>query len=401
MAQINTTGHWTSSRDIYKGILLQFKLEMSKITIRTKEEVLSDIRTLAKKDRKYLNHKKLRKIGYGNLFYAAVKHFGTWNEAILASGVKPLYKKWSKDKVIEEIKGIYENTGKVPNNGELKRNGNLSLINAAYIYWGCWTNAIKAAGFKPYRNDYWTKEDLILELKKAVSEIGHAPSKRELNRFGRFDLVSSGSKIFGGYSNYLIAAGFEPVLIPNIWTKDRIKEEIIKLSQKIRRTPTERDMVSFGLGTVKMAAIRQFKSWNAAVKSAGLLPNENCVKDKIWKEWELFVLSVCNYLHPNSKKHIMFPNKCIPDVYEPNAKLVIEVKINASDSTIHKDIANYDSYCEKIEIWHLTGKPIKVRSTKVKFVGPNEIRDLIFNNKTFLNKFDEIKNKLEVNQCEA
>jgi hypothetical protein len=242
---------------------------------------------------------------------------------------------------------------------------------------------------------------LILELKKAVSEIGHVPSKRELNRFGRYDLVSSGSKIFGGYNNYLIAAGFEPILIPNIWTKDRIKEEIIKLSQKIKRTPTERDMISFGLGTVKMAAIRQFKSWNAAIKSASLVPNENCVKDKIWKEWELFVLSVCKYLYPNSKKHIMFPNKSIPDVYEPNAKLVVEVKINASDTTIHKDINNYNPYCEKIEIWYLTGTPVKVRSTKVKFVGPNEIRNLVFNNKTFLNKFDGIKSKLEVNRCET
>lgn len=41
-----TTGHWTSSRDIYKGILLQFKLEMSQITIRTKEEVINLIQEM-------------------------------------------------------------------------------------------------------------------------------------------------------------------------------------------------------------------------------------------------------------------------------------------------------------------------------------------------------------------
>lgn len=376
-------------------------MNQNKLKIRTKEEVVSDIRTLAKKNRKYLNHKRLRKIGYGALVYASVKHFGTWNKAILASGEEPLYKKWNKERITEEIKRIHEKSGRVPNNGELRKNGNKSLTNAAYLYWGSWANAVKAAGFKPYRNDYWAREDLILELKKVVNDICHVPSKRELNKLGRNDLVSSGSKVFKSYNNFLISAGFEPVLIPNIWTKERIREEIIEISKKIKRTPTERDMNAFGLGTVKMAATRQFKSWNKAIEYSGLIPNESCVKDKIWKEWELFVLEMCSSIYPASKKHFIFPNKSIPDLYEPNSKLVIEIKTNASDSSIHKDIVNYDPYCDKIELWYLTGKPIKVSSKKVNFVGPQEIENMLKNNKLLLGRFYRIKNQVEVNQCET
>lgn len=378
-----------------------YKMSQRRLKIRTREEVVCDIRALAKKNRKYLNHKNLRKIGYGNLVYAANKYFGTWNNAILASGEQPLYRKWTKKEVINEIKRIYQKTGKVPNNGELRRNGEYALINAAYLYWESWVNAIKASGFKPHRNDFWTRESLIEELRKIVNEIGHVPSKRELHRLGRFDLVSSGSKTFGGYNNFLISAGFEPVLVPNIWTKERIKEEVINISKKIKRTPTERDMVSLGLRTVIMASVRQFKGWNNAIKYAGLIPNENCVKDKIWKEWELLVLDICQVLYPYCKKYVRFPNKSIPDAYESKSRLVIEVKINASDTTIHKDVANYDPYCNKIEIWHLTGKPIVINSKKVRFIGPDSIERSLINDKNLLERFYDLKNRMEANKCET
>ena len=378
-----------------------YKMSQRRLKIRTKEEVISDISILAKKNRTYLNHKNLKRIGYGSLVYAATKHFGTWNNAILASGEQPLYQKWNKKKIVEEIKRLHKESEKVPNNGELRENGNRGLTLAAYSYFGSWANAINAAGLKPYRNDGWTKYSIIRELKRAIDKIGHVPSKRELNRLGRSDLVSSGSKMFEGYNNFLIAAELKPVLIPNIWTKERIREEIINISRKIKRTPTERDLVSLGLRTIIMASIRQFGGWNNAIKYANLIPNENCVKDKIWKEWELLVLEICQILYPSCKKYVRFPNKSIPDAYEPKSKLVIEVKINASDTTIHKDIANYNPYCNKIEIWHLTGKPVIVNSKKVRFVGPDSIERSIMNDKKLLERFYDLKNRVEANKCET
>lgn len=363
------------------------KMSQRRLKIRTKEEVVRDIKVLAKKNRKYLNHKRLRKIGYGNLFYAAVKHFGTWNNAILASGEQPLYIKWNKEKVIRELRLLHEKTGKIPNYGELYRKGEKGLPQAARKYHGSWVNAMGAAGLKAYRNDYWTKEQLIEELKREVREAGYVPSGKELKRKGRCDLVSSGSKFFGGYNNYLTVAGFKPVLTPNIWTKKNIKKELCVIAKQLKRTPTERDLIVLGKRTLIPATWRQFKGWNNAIEAAGLKANGNFVKDKTWKNWETFVLKLCSSLFPDSKQHKILPNKTIPDFYENTSKKIIEVKINAADTTIPSTIRNYSPYCNRIEIWYLTGKPPKTHTNKVIFKGPDYIKSLIKGDKELLEQF--------------
>ncbi len=350
--------------------------KMENITKETsKEYVIKRIREIAVSNRELLNHKKLIKSKDKSIYYASIKNFGTWNKAIIASGVAPLYENWSKDRVIKEIKKKHKETGKVPNYGELRRKKEYKLLNAANQYWDRWPNAIRAAGLKPYRNEFWTKDWLIKELKQIVKDIGHVPPKRELIKLKRNDLVSSGSKFFGSYNKFLIAAGFKPVLVPNIWTKENIKNELISIANELGRTPTERDLIDFEKRTLIPATWKQYKGWNNAIRTAGLDTNEKFVKNRTWKVWESLVLDICYEIYPDGEKHKILPNGTIPDFYDHRNRLIIEIKTNSHDNAIRKDIKSYEKYCDKIEIWYLNGKPVGVMSNKVYFIGPNQIKN--------------------------
>ena len=367
---------------------------MKRKKVLSKDQVIVLIQNISKIDRKLLNHKILVRYGLSSIVYSSCKHFGTWNKAIIASGVNPLYNKWTAEKVILKIKKVYNEWNKVLNSGELRMCGYGSLVCAAVKYWGGWSNALREAGLRPYRNNNWTNDSLILELRRIVNEIGFVPSKRELHRLQRYDLVSSGYKHFKGYNNFLKAAGFNPVLVQNIWTKEKIIKTIQSIAKKIRRTPTEKDMVSLGLGTVVMASLRKFKGWNKAVINSGLLPNENCVEDKIWKEWENFVMNIYEMINPDSIRYKQFPNKSIPDLFIPKQNMVVEIKTNASDTTIHSDVNKYEPYCNKIEIWYLKGFPVKINNSKVVFRGPKYMKSIIKNDGNLMSDFQSLLAKV-------
>lgn len=364
----------------------------------TKDQIIKEIKQI-KRNFGYIPYaKNLHKLGYRGLYNGATCKFGNWSNALKHAGFKIVRKKWNKKKVIKEIRLLYEKNKATPNCGELYRKGEKKLAYAARKYYGSWVNAMRAAGLKAYRNDYWTKEELITELKSEIEKIGHVPSGKELKRRGRCDLVSSGSKLFGGYNNYLSVAGFKPILIPNIWTKKNIKKELRFIAKHLKRTPTEHDLIALGKRVLIPATWRQFKGWNNAIEAAGLKTNANFVKDKTWKLWERFVINLCGALFPNSEEHKILPNKTIPDFYEYTTKKIIEVKINATDTTIPSTIRNYSPYCDRIEIWYLTGKPSKNHTNKVLFRGPDYVKSLISWDKELLEQFTKMLNHYTQNE---
>jgi|TARA_B100001964_G_C14233476_1_gene601238 hypothetical protein len=105
-------------------------------------------------------------------------------------------------------------------------------------------------------------------------------------------------------------------------------------------------------------------------------------------------------MFPDSEQHKILPNKTIPDFYEHTMKKIIEVKINAADTTIPSAIRNYSPYCNRMEIWHLTGKPSKNYKNKVIFRGPDYIRSLIKEDKELLEEFTKMLNHYSQNEKE-
>lgn len=106
------------------------------------EDVLLQIKNLSDLSAKY-NQKN-----FPSLYGAAVRHFGSWREAIEAAGVpystvskrKPAGY-WSKERVIHAIQSLPEKRS------GLVRKKHSDVYNAAMRYFASWKDAVNAAGF--------------------------------------------------------------------------------------------------------------------------------------------------------------------------------------------------------------------------------------------------------------
>ena len=80
------------------------------------------------------------------LHCAARNHFGSWNKAVLAAGLKPSRKQWTEQMVIEAVRARHQRgqslTSKVFED-------DAALAGAAYRLFGGWRQALTAAGITP------------------------------------------------------------------------------------------------------------------------------------------------------------------------------------------------------------------------------------------------------------
>ncbi len=105
------------------------------------EEVRNSIYLLAEMDGISKAWKKDRR-----LYAAAKKYFGSWRQAVLASGFEPIHARWSQDLVIHSLQERYQNN--LQQSKDLFK-GNSRLADAAGRLFGTKQAALEAAGISP------------------------------------------------------------------------------------------------------------------------------------------------------------------------------------------------------------------------------------------------------------
>jgi hypothetical protein len=101
-------------------------------------------------------------------FYtAAKKHFGTWSKALIAAGIQPTPKRWTKDRVIAEIRSWHSQHVKI-NKISCQ---DARLYAAAVRLFGNWYNALISAGLKlnPCQKKRWTRISRSVRIQKVIS----------------------------------------------------------------------------------------------------------------------------------------------------------------------------------------------------------------------------------------
>jgi len=115
----------------------------------------------------------------GRASFAAIQErlFGSWDRALHAAGLDAdqisRYRKWNPSTIVAELKERYSDDEAL-NSGALQRE-DPGAHAAAVRHFGTYDNALKAAGFKPERlrqRRSWTRDQVIRELKKFANGNG-------------------------------------------------------------------------------------------------------------------------------------------------------------------------------------------------------------------------------------
>ena len=183
-------------------------LEMRKESY-TKDEIKELILTFYIKKGRLPKTKEFRK-KFGMLSTRSIiLLFGSLRKCYEFCGLESARKYRSKKELLNLIKGYYEETGKVPKSRDFRRCVGKYPNPATYIkHFGSWNKALLKAGLKPYRP--YTKEELIDILRTYYEEKGKIP-KAQVFQFSKKKYPSPTTyiKYFGSWNNALVEAGIK------------------------------------------------------------------------------------------------------------------------------------------------------------------------------------------------
>ena len=185
---------------------------------------------------------------YPDVYAAAERLFGSWKVAIEAAGLDYSkicrYKKWSREKVIRQIKEAHVKGRLI--NSNAKQKNNKPLYMAAVKRFGNWENAVKAAGI-----DY---DEIRIRRSMTKNEI-----KREIMQLYRSGVSLSYTNMRENYQ-YLMAAGMKKIG-GGSWAVARLECGILtnfrRLSTK-RREQSNSDRYDQQLTQLKIADIEAY-----------------------------------------------------------------------------------------------------------------------------------------------
>lgn len=197
--------NWNNVKDIFKN--KRYIVYTSEQANSSKDEVKKDIintfSSYKKEDDITLEEYKQK----GNFSYYHIQcHFNTWNECIEEID---LYKMREE----EIIKSIHRNFPLVPLGDELpsikdiQKNTEYSSKDIKFIFEN-YEKLAEKAGYSYNRKQKITKEKLGREINRLKEELGHYPTKNEMNKNGKYSVMPYRNR-FGSYGNALENCGFD------------------------------------------------------------------------------------------------------------------------------------------------------------------------------------------------
>lgn len=135
--------------------------------------------------------------------------FGTWDRALHAAGLDAddinLYRKWTRDGIVSEIRELSSNGDKLSSGAIQKSDPGLHA--AALRYFGSYDSALRAAKLDPAQvriRQNWTKPRVVAELKKLAK---NKPLTDAAARKKNAALYGASVRVFGSFSKARKAAG--------------------------------------------------------------------------------------------------------------------------------------------------------------------------------------------------
>lgn len=176
----------------------------------------------------------------------------------------------TRDELFEELQRVTDELGKSPTTAEFRNCGEFTLVRY-YEEFDSWPAALEAAGLDSSRSQQEIpKAKLLNELRRLADEYSEPPTKRQLQKHGKYS-KSTYTNRFGSFNSAIKAAGFEPRDPTTAIPEKDLLTELHHLAKKLDRAPTTGDMIEHGKYDEKTYR-RRFGSWRKALETADLDP---------------------------------------------------------------------------------------------------------------------------------
>lgn len=239
-----------------------------------------------------------KEIDLQRLVNAAIRHFGSWKNAIEKSGVnydqliasRVPVKKWNEAKVIKTI--LYRKSKDLPLNYSYVQRRVAKLHDAGRRYFGTWKKAIEAAGldYKDVRSKRritkWGRRNVIRAIR--LRSNSNLPLNSMSVQKDILSLHGAARKYFGTWKKAVEAAGFSYTVVRlrkpvRQWTREEIVQKI-KLRKRAGLALNGPTVLREDQGLYK-AAMRYFGryGWKNALIAAGINPTD-VSGNRIWSK---------------------------------------------------------------------------------------------------------------------
>lgn len=248
----------------------------------SKEKILEEIRKLAEQGHS-LNIASVRRV-FSPLASIACsrKYFGSWRAAVEAAGFNYdeviKVRRWTKERIIEEIKQLYERGEDLRPKAVSKTSGGLLMAARDPHHFGSWKAAVEAAGINYDEMIKQMREREVDCIKQnIIDEI------RRLYNEGKLSEISGAWKVhpqlfrkarhrFGSWQKAVEAAGlsYTDIVKRRRWSKERIVEEIKRLYNEGKDLRISVIQKEYPALLASAQSKTYFGSWRAAVEAAGI-----------------------------------------------------------------------------------------------------------------------------------
>ena len=211
----------------------------------TEENIIIELKPVIKELSHFPTQAELRNMNRGDLLKAIQKNGGFihFRERM---GCELKHKRkgyWTEENIVIELKLISEKLGYFPTGTEL-RNMNRSDLDSAITDCRGINYFREKMGYKLNKksNGYWTEENIIIELKTVIKELGHFPTHTELKNMNRSDLDDAIINN-GGFPYFREKMGYELKRKPDgYWTEENTIIELKIISKKLGYFPTRSEL---------------------------------------------------------------------------------------------------------------------------------------------------------------
>lgn len=268
-------------------------------------------------------------------------------------------RKWNQEKIVDEIKKLYEAKENLTSNYCQKNR--TALIVAANRHIGSWKKAIELAGIeyssirKTSGYKRWSKKSVVNNLKYLDAE-GTEMSQSNIRKINQ-ELILACERLFGSFKCACAESGidyYKHYKGNKEYTDESVIAEILNL-YKIGEALSLTDM-KFNHGGLYTASLNRFGSWGNALKASGM--------DYELIRLDRFQASGCGFIFEKLAKEIMAElnyhethqrTKEIQPDFTSTHKRWFDMKL--SEWSIHQceTVEKYEPHCRMLTIIYFRG----------------------------------------------